>query len=475
MVQRCVFFICALLLLPLVAFAGSTWRLSEGDVIQRILKTHLQIEAAQTDADIAAADLRAAKGTFDTHLSATVDHRIDKSASMAPAIFGNRKDTTTIGAEAKTHWPTGTETTLGYLTTRERTDGSAFINPREFESRLSLGVRQPLLKNMAGVADRRFVAQARAALQSAETQVQRKVHEALRAGLGFYWQYCFATREVQVAQQAVRAAEAFVSITDERYRLGTADGTDLLAAKANVATRKATLLAAQAAVEAALRGVKTELQIPVEETVAATAGLPPLRQNLLAEATAISKALANRPDYLALQHRAEQMNLRLDMAQSRRWPSLDLVSSLALNQLSTRSYGDAIAGTDNPNVAVGLQFQVPLQNRRARGERDRAAHEKARTLIDLKTLENQIVHEVEERLASLRLFAQQVAAQGQAETLQQNRVDLEQEQYQLGRSSSTEVIRAQDDYLVARQATIRARQTYQQAWLDYQLATAQLP
>lgn len=460
---------------PAVAIAGPAVRLTEAEVIQRVLQSHLQIQAAEEDARIVAADLRATQGVFDTKVAATVDHRIDKSSQSAPAIFGTRTDSTRWDLETTKTLPTGTETGLSFANTRKKVVGSAFMNPLEYAATVTMSVRQPLLKNVAGIADRRAVAQARAAVQSADLQVQRRVHEALRSTLGWYWRTAFAQREVAIAQQAVTAAQAFLAITEERYRLGTADGTDLLAAKANVASRAANVLAARTAFETVLRGLKTELQIPVGEEIVVAAGLPPAHGAVGTADGVIAVALAERPDYLAMRHRLEQMQLRLDMAQNKRWPSLDLVSSLALNQLAMTSYGDAVRGMDNPDVLVGLQLQVPLENQRARGERDRARHEQARALIDFKALENLIVQEIAERVKTVRLLGQQVDAQRNAETLQHSRLGLQQEKYQLGRSSSLDVIRAQDDYLAARLATVRAHNEAQQAWLDYRLATAQLP
>lgn len=424
---------------------------------------------------MAAADLLAARGVFDTRVAATVDHRIDKSSQSVPAIFGTRTDRTRFNAEAAKTLPTGTETGVTFTNDRRKVGGAALTNPLEFETAVAATVKQPLLKNVGGIVDRRVVSQAREALKTADLGVQRKTQEALRSGLGHYWRSYFAQREIVIAQQAVATAREFLAITDERYRLGTADGSDLLAAKANVASREATVLGARTALEDALRGMKTELQIPVDDTVTATAAMPSTRHALPGTDTAIAGGLTNRPDYQAMQHRIDQMQLRVEMAKNKRWPTLDLVSSLAVNQIATTSYGDAIGGADNPNFLIGMQLQASLENRRARGERDRAQHEKARALIDYKSLENQIAHEIAERLSTLRLLATQVGAQEKAEGLQQSRLQIQREQYKLGRSSSLEVIKAQDDLLAARVATLRARHAHQQAWLDYQLATAQIP
>ncbi|MBI2346714.1 MAG: TolC family protein [Deltaproteobacteria bacterium] len=462
-------------LIAVAAEAGTTWTLTESAVIERALSTHLGIAAAREDAGMAAADLTSARGAFDTTVGGQVDHRIDKSASMAPQIFGTRTDTTRYELDASKRWPTGTETALSFGNTKRRVDGSAFINPTEYESLLSLDVTQPLLKNGAGIADRRNVSAAREAFKAADAAVQRRVQEAVRASLDWYWRIVFSQREVAVAQRAITAAQAFLAITEERYRLGTADGTDLLAAKANVASREANLLATKTVLEAATHGLKMELQLPLADPVAARDALPAVRGAQPSLDGAVALALANRPDFRAAQHQAEALQLKLQMAQNRKYPSLDLVGSLAINELSTISHGDAVGGMNNPNVLVGLRFSVPIENRAARGVRDRARHERAKALIDLKALENRIVHEIEERLATLPLLAGQVRSQERAELLQEERVALEQDQYGLGRSSSLEVIRAQDDHLAARLAAIRARSDAQRAWLDYRLATGQLP
>lgn len=458
-------------------------RLSAQTVIDRILAHSLQVAAVSEDVGMAEADLLATKGLFDLQLGSQVSHRIDQSARSAPAIFGTRTDTTAFSLDLAKRWGTGTETSVGYAIARDETTGSAFIPGLMHSSTLMFGLRQPVLNNLAGTRDRKRVGAAREALRSTDLQTQYRIQQLVRDGLGLYWQWVFARDAVTVADAAIAAAQDFLVITREKYQVGTALGTDLFAAQANVEQRRAASAEAQARVIATEGVLRNALRLhPQDDLVQSARSRPPSPRPLrppiprggLRTDTAIARALATRGDYLAARHAAEQLRLQLAMERNSTWPRLDLVSTLALNQLADTTVGSAVRGMDNPNWLIGMEVAIPLPNRAARGARDRAQHAKSKAVLQLKGLEEAIAHSITELSSRLGWLSRETSLRVTAERLRQQKQLAEEEQYRIGRSSSELVIRAQDDYFSARLATLDAHNRLTQAWLDYQLAIAQL-
>lgn len=458
---------------PAVADAAVV-HLSAQTVIDRILAHNLQVAAVSEDVGMAEADLLATQGLFDLQLGSQVSHRIDQSARSAPAIFGTRTDTTAFSLDLAKRWGTGTETSVGYAIARDETTGSAFIPGLMHSSALLFGLRQPVLNNLAGTRDRKRVGAAREALRSTDLQTQYRIQQVVRDGLGLYWQWVFARDAVAVADAAIAAAQDFLVITREKYQVGTALGTDLFAAQASVEQRRAASAEAQAQVIATEGVLRNALRLHPQDTLAQSSRARPSSPRPLHTDTAISRALATRGDYLAARHAAEQLRLQLAMERNSTWPRLDLVSTLALNQLANTTVGSAVRGMDNPNWLIGMEVAIPLPNRAARGARDRAQHAKSKAVLQLKALEEAIAHSITELSSRLGWLSRETGLRITAERLRQQKQLAEEDQYRIGRSSSELVIRAQDDYFSARLATLDAHNRLTQAWLDYQLAIAQL-
>lgn len=454
---------------------AATVRLGPDDVVQRILERNLNIQVAQTGVGMAEADWRGARGVFDFSLDATLQQQIDQSVRSAPAIFGSRSDTSTLSLGLGKKWPTGTETSISYGATRLETIGSAFTSPLLYSAQVGVGVRQPLLRNLAGRGDRAGIAAARAAFRVAEASLQTQIQDEVRAGLGAYWDWVLTLRQVGIAQQAVRAAQEFAAITEERRVLGTALETDTHAARANILSRQAAVLEAEAAVAAAAERLRIAIQLAAAASMAPRGTPLPALPTALAPARAITQALAARPDYQAAQHAVEAQAIQLQRARDATWPQLDLVSTLTFNQLVNSNLATALRGTDNPNWVVGVELQVPLPNRSARGARDRATHAKAQAVIRLKQLEDAMAQQITRLAIQLRQLAAEISLRDQAEKLQREKAALEQEQYRIGRSSSELVIRAHDDHAGAQLAALQARQRGIQTWLAYELARGALP
>jgi outer membrane protein TolC len=364
---------CAVLCITTSALAGPPLVLGPADVTERILAENLGIAAAKEDVGMASADLVMARGAHDLTVASSVTHQIDKFARSAPSIFGTRTDSTQFALDLGKKWQTGTETSLGFALDRSKTFGSTFISPLQHQAEVSMSVRQPLMNNVGGYQDRRRLTRARRALEATDLRYRWRVAERVHHGLQAYWTWFFTHQQLQIAQAAVTAAQEFLTITEERHSLGTALDADLFAAQSNVETRRAQVASVEVTLLESAQQVRQQIRLAPMQHIRPRITQAPHRYVPGAIAADVTQALTARPDHRALREDVEQFALQLQAERNARWPTLDLIGSLALNQLTTASMGSAIGGTDNPKWAAGIASPAAGPNGRAMPSRRRSS------------------------------------------------------------------------------------------------------
>ncbi len=471
-------FIFSSILIP-SAHCTETILLSAQKVQELAIENNYSIKTAQIEKQITKQAVPMAKGVYDTNLGLDANHNINDAAKTS-AIFGGRIDTTTAGISANKKFSTGTEAGIGFSTVRTKYSNNLVINGNPiyppnalYEPILSFSLNQPLMKNIAGFIDRKTVKAAEIGSLASELSISREIQTIVYQALANYWNVVLIRHHIKALEKSVRFAKKFLNTTLSEFKLGTKEETDVLAAKANVLVRQDMLLMTKEQERTWLENLRVNLGLGPEKNLTNKEKLPPFIKLKQSQPQAIGTAYAKRRDYLASKKELQTREVNLSIAKNNRWPSLDLYSSLALNNIQT-SYSDAVGGIDNPNFTVGLQFSMPLENRVARANKKVADFEKAQALIALKDLENRIANNVSRVYQEVISRKKIVIQSQQALNLQNKKLNQEMEKYSLGRSSSDLVIRYQDDVINAERSNVDAWVAYQKAVLDLYLAMGTL-
>jgi len=454
--------------IPSVPHAQAKVRLDPAKVEEMVLERSFGVKQFEMTREAVAQAIPEAKSIFDTFLEGSASYTLDKAA-RDNAIFGQRADYVNwnIGL-SKEIAPTGTTLGLSLDNDWSKTSGSLVVGGRPiippyglWEPTLGISLSQPLMKNAFGMNDRGQVQEARHGYASADHEIRYEVDKVIYRALGNYWTLYFTRKQVKALKQAIGFAQEFLNTTLEESKLGIAEETDVLNARANLLTVKTEYDAYRELERTAEKDLRTDLELEPDEELLLSDALPPkIRVSGDVIDDMIAEAMVQRGDYLSAIEELRRQRVRLKMARNKRWPQLDLVSTLQLNEFD-RSYLDALGGMDSPNVSVGLMLSVPLENRAARAGARRAEADKARALYALKNIENEITNQIT-RLAQAvgeRLSIVETARQAWNLNLQKQRLELDK--YKQGRSSSDLVKRFQDD-------TIRTQRSLFEAWLVYQ-------
>lgn len=471
--------ILIVLAVALPAAAQEKVRLSAADVERIALDQSYSVKQTWLASDAVQQNIMESKGIFDTNLGAEVSYQYDNSAKPSP-IYGGRIDTLIGGVEATKKLPSGTEVGVGLRQERVKYFDSLTINGNPvfppnalYEPIISFSLSQPVMKNVGGYQDRRQVKSAQLGALAAELQAERHVETLVYEALSDYWNLVIVRRLIDARVKSVKFARQFLATTEEEFKLGTAEETDVLAARANVLVRDDELKALHEIERGWEESLRTKLAMGPDVNIENVEKQPPLIKLGGTIGSRIAGALETRRDYQASKRELEQRDVELAIAKNERWPSMDLYSTLELNEIRG-SMTNAWSSVNSPNLKVGMQFKMPLENRVARAGKNRADILKASAIVALKDLENRIANSVSRHVKEVDARKRIISQSSRAVNLQREKLKQENEKYGMGRSTSDLIIRYQDDVVAAEQGHAEAWLAYKTAALNLALAEGKL-
>ena len=276
--------------------------LDSHSVVDLALKRSLGIKRVKLDEKISFAGIGEAKSTFDTSLNMYGNYELDKSKKLL-SMFGDRTDTFSWGMSLSKKFSSGTSLGLSFDSTRSKTYnssiGGTIIIPQDamYEPAIGASLSQSIMNNFFGINDRRRVKSAKLMYLSSKYAVRRNVESMVYGALLDYWNLAFIKRNIVARERMVNFASAFLSAVKKNLELGTAEHTDLLAAKANLLRRKSELLISRQVERLAEERLKSDLELPPSEPIQ-------LKREKIKMVNStdfyIKDAFKNRGDYQAL-------------------------------------------------------------------------------------------------------------------------------------------------------------------------------
>jgi outer membrane protein TolC len=123
-----------------------------------------------------------------------------------------------------------------------------------------------------------------------------------------------------------------------------------------------------------------------------------------------------------------------------------------------------------PTYAFGVNITLPIRNRSAQADNARALLDERQIEVQYRSLQNSIVLNVRNAQIALQQDRAQVAAAEKAQTLAAQTLDAEQKKYQLGSSTSYQVVLRARDLTTAQGNLLRARVNLEEAAVNFNQA-----
>ncbi len=285
----------------------------------------------------------------------------------------------------------------------DSTSGIDFSPDPALSNRLALSVTQPLLRGAGRAVNTAEIELARNGERRAQAQVEAAILDLVGEVQHAYWDLVEAWKRVEIQEQLTALGEQVQDVLEKRQAFDAAPA-QFADALATVEERRTELVRARREVLRAcdaLKALMNDPALPVggEELLRPT---EPWRQSApQADLRAsVLVALDQRPELRQVWLAIDDSQLREQLAQSAERVRLDLRGGVVLAGLDDEldaSLAD-VAEAEFPSAFLGLALELPLGNRAASAQRERARLGARQAALDYQRIAQQILVEVKSAL-----------------------------------------------------------------------------
>lgn len=430
-----------------------------------------------------------AAGAFDPSVSFGMSY--DRVTSPLNSLVVSGIPTTTSSAIAFSTsyaqlFTTGASYSVSLSTLRQDTTQENLLYNPDVTSRISIGFNQPLLAGFGKMANERFITVARNNVATADQVFKQQVITSVAQLEDAYYGLAAFQLNVQVAQESLKAVQQLDNETRRQEQAGIMSRLDVVTADSQVAASQRDLLVAQTNLEQQETTLKQLLSkrddpaLDAAQIVVIDPLPPPREEDLPNLKTALTTALANRPEIKEADNNLKNQDTAIAYAKNNLMPSLAAFglyagSGLQGNTKTTTaggagSLGQTLSGT-YPETAVGMSFGASIRNRSAQADNIRSQLERNQLQISEQSTRNQINLQVQQARIGLIQGKVQVEAAGEAVRLAQQSRDAEREKLQVGLSTAYNVILKERDLVSAQYTEVQVAGAYANALVSMDQAT----
>lgn len=454
----------------LLAVSGSVtatetnYQLTLREAVEQALANNLNLRLQQENTVIAEGSVKIAESRFDRLLSAEVGV---ESAESTPLFRGGaeEEDSANVNATLSKRFTTGTEVQLGLSNSRYDSDAEGLLLNPSYGNSVNVGVSQPLLKGWGKDIQTAEISAAESEVSAATFQVDSLAANLAAQVKQGYWELVFAWQDIEVKKLSLTLAQKLLEETEAKINAGKLAEVELYQPQSEVARREEELIAAERAIGVADDELKLLLNSNDWITPFQPVDLPDTTPVTLIPKNILDNALASRPDLEAAKKNIDAAKIREKIAEDDLRPSLNLVGSLGFGG-TDEGYSDALESTvDDTDTTwqVGLNLSLPIDNSAAKGtlQQASASYSRARTTMQLLKLE--VTKEVRGSVRDVQLAIKAMEATRKTSLATQKRLEAEQAKFDAGRSTTLDVLIAQEAYSQALSQENRTDILYEQS------------
>ena len=359
-------------------------------------------------------------------------------------------------------------------------------------SSLGINITQPLLRGFGIALNRRFIRIAKNDEKINDLVFKEQLISTVSGVIRLYQDLVALDEDIANRRETLALAQRLFEDNHNKVQAGTLAPVEETRAQAQVASARQDLINAQGFADQQELIVKSVITrrftadpmvrsahiVPTDTLDVPDSQPEPAIDDLLASAS------KNRPDLLYAGIQVDNSRIYLEGSKNQLKPELDLVGTAQNNGLAGSldplynpgssvgaptppvlegGYGDVlgqIARRAYPTYGIGLNLTLPLRNRVAEADVVRDEYQVRQTEVNRQRLVNSVRLEVESALVSLNRARDAYAAAVEVRKLQEQSLEIEQERYQVGLSTTFLVLQYQSFLAQARSTEIAARGTY---------------
>ncbi len=442
-----------------------------------ILLDHSRIDFAQNN-------LGRSHAPFDplttSSFADTRSKSLTTSQLQGASILSNLTQTTQLGYQQT--FLMGTNFQTAFSANKFSTNSSFnTVNP-SLATTVQFTVSQPLLRNFGLFPNRAPILIAQRNLRQVRSVFQAEVSDIILQVVGNYWSVVLARENLEVQKKSLDEAQKSYDHDKKALSLGALPPLDIYRSESQVASRRVGVIQAEYSLKQAedvfRRAIGADLDPAIRALDLELTDRPePLNELPSPDiASALSRALANRPEFEAMRQQLASDDLNIRLAHNNLKPDLELAGFYSGNGLNNSPAGLDIGLSGSlsqtlhftyPTYGASLLLNLPVKRHSAQANladalvgrrRDQYQERQTNQAITLEV--TNAVHSLEE--AKLTMEAAKVAADLARDTLH-----ADERKYELGAEPVFFVLDAQTQLAQAELNLIRAQ-------VNFQLSVAQL-
>lgn len=353
------------------------------------------------------------------------------------------------------------------------------LNP-SYTTDASFSISQPLLRNAGRSANTHSIRIQALESQIAEARAKLEVIRQLANVDRAYWRLYAARRLLEVRQEEFELARAQLERAERRVRAQVAPEVEVIRAQEGIAQRLEGIIVAENQVRDLQRELKRIINVPgirIGDSLVLELVSQPNPVNYEFDThTFAEAAVANRMEMLELELRLAQDFSTIDFARNQALPLFTLDYSYQINGLGTNINRSLNLLYDNrfENWSIGANFEVPLGNEAAEARVHQAILRRLQRLSSREARKLAIMQEVYDAVDQISAAWQRILAARQTVILAARTLRAEQNQFDVGARTSTDVLDAATRLGDAQSSEILALVDYQVAQVDLAFATGTL-
>jgi cobalt-zinc-cadmium efflux system outer membrane protein len=439
------------------------------EVLRSVQINYPLLQAIERERGIAAGRLTTAMGAFDTNIGMSGNALAPGTYENYRSDFGLTQLFPTAGISAFGGYRNGYGDFPTYNLAQKTATGGEWRG----------GLTMPLARNRDIDRPRATRDQARLDVSLAEPVIERSRLDYMRAAARGYWNWLGSGERLEATEDLVELAVERDSALETRVKRGTAANIERIDNQQNVALRNGLVVKADRALQQATIDLSLFHRDDGGRPLLATrrrirAMAKPVAPDRATFDAALSRALAERPEFARLALQREKLVVERRFAANQIQPVID--GQLVGNQDAAfgKSPLSGPDGLDRQVLQASLVFQLPAQRRDARGKLQTIDSQLIQLDRQLQYAEDNVRAEVQDAFSLLERayeFYRQTVRQAELATLVAR---AEREQLRLGRSDILRVTLREQAKFDAQILEILARQEYWRADSDLRAADTSL-
>ncbi len=476
---------------------GPVVNITEEEAVNRASERNLNIASERITPQTFDFSLAAARAAFLPTVTSSVQHQ-DSNRPTSNAFSGGTRNLVLTqnwsGGLTQNLPKWGSNYNVQWTNQHQKSNANAQTCNPCYTSGLAATFTQPLLRDFKIDSERAALQTTRISQAVSELNLSATVESILAQTRNAYWELVYAYQAVDAAQRSLELASKLVQDNRSRVEIGTMAPIDVVQAQAEEATRRQSLVNAQANLRNNELALKRLIVGGTDDELWSATIVPSDRPTVAAQdidlEDAVRNALSRRTDLAVTKKNLESSDITLRNLKNQTLPNLSFVSSLNLTGQAGvvvsrpdplnpgQVISSPLAGSylttlqrvttfDAPTWSVRFQFDYPIGTTSQKANYARQQLLRRQTEASVKTIELQIATEVTSAALAVRNSLEAMQAAAAARELSERREEAARSKFEVGMATNFEVVQAQRDLHDARIRELREQLNYQRALIEF--------